>query len=374
MKPFLAFLFGTFFVIVCALGLELWCEAELKKKKPMFVDLRNIQLIGDIKKLYPNGIYPEPPAPLPPERQYKGPRFLATKLDLEVHYLNDPKFHKLSSRQIMKDQQGKIYNDNIYFYDKHFRRVFPANETKKKTSRFVLSFGDSNIVGLGLPGDKTLGNFLSENLPDVKVYEYSSMGIYPYELLEKSGRLNRQEEIPEKDGVALYFYFSYHLRRNMGGLHELKQRERGEKRSVGLDENGEIQIGKAFKNERPIWFTLAPYLSKSSIIRYFDLDLKPGEKDFTIQTVMIKKMRANLASKGITKFYVVIHPFQFSLSETQALLPYLYKENIPFIYMGHWRMSKITEGPTTLVYDIHVSAESNKVIADGLADALKTLL
>lgn len=82
-------------------------------------------------------------------------------------------------------------------------------------------------------------------------------------------------------------------------------------------------------------------------------------------------MKKNLESYGIKKFYVVIHPIQPQLKETQVLLSYLHKEKIPFIYFPHWRLRNLVEGPVHLVHDGHFSANANKVLAGGLLSVLK---
>jgi hypothetical protein len=374
MRALIAFGLGLLVVVGSVLSLELWCESNMDKKKPLIRDMSKILKVDQLKKMYPMGIYPSPPPPIPPEKSYKGPRFLKMKTNGEFIYLNDPNVHPLSHRLVISQPDGKVLSDVEYRFDKFNRRMYPINEAKKNAKKFVAYFGDSNIIGFGLPLEQTLSHLVSERMPDTRIYDYSAIGVHPYEILDRTQEINPSVEIAPKDGVALYFYFSYHILRNMGSVRELAQKNRANKQMVMLDSKGDIFLGGTFKDERPIWFWLAPYLSNSAIVRYFNLELVPKDYDYRLQTAIIKRMQKNLSDKGINKFYVVIHPMQFEIEQTQTLLSYLDKEKIPFIYMGHWKMGQITDGPVTLVYDFHMSGQANKVIADGLEQALSQAL
>lgn len=346
---------------------EFWCEHQIKQGKvfvPKFVPPETVE---ELKSKYPDGIYPDPPPVIP----RSAPLPLVQDLRDQTEQTYVP-LSENSYRHIYKMKSGEVLWDIPFYLDKYKRRIVPADE-KKKSSKFLAMFGDSNIVGYGLPAEKTLPNYLSQLFPGIKFYNYSGIGLYPYEILAKTTTINRTEEIPEKDGLAFYFYMSYHLRRNMGGLQELMQPWNTERHMVDLDDNGEFIEKKAFRKEMPFSFHVRAWLHRTAIFRYLELDVTPGDKDYRIQTALIKKMRKNLVSNGIEKFYVVIHPFQENLHETQTLLSYLHEEKIPFIYFGHWNMAEITPGPIHLEIDAHYSGEANQVLAMGLGKVIPNL-
>lgn len=374
MKGIIAFSLGLLVAVGGVATLEVWCRNNLDKKPYRGVDSGELKNVDELKRLYPEGIYPEPPPPLPPEKRYSGILIRRVKPFHERVPLNRPGLHEKSHRHIIKDEHGEILADTLMLFDKYKRRITPADE-KKKATHFVAYFGDSNTNGFGLPPEKTLAQHLSLKLPSARVYDYSGLGLYPYEIMYRSENIDRTEEIPEKEGAALYFFMSYHLLRNMGGLHELAHFDISHKKhAVDLNEKGEIEVGKTFKEDRPVFFWLSKYLRNSGIVRYFNLEFIPRDKDYRVQTAIFKEMRLNLAAQGINKFFVVIHPVQFSLQYAQKLLPYLVEEKIPFIYMGHWRLRQLTEGPVNLIWDVHVSSEANKVIAGGLSGILSKKL
>jgi hypothetical protein len=321
--------------------------------------------------MYPNGIFPDPPPEVPEEKRYYTPFNFSNVMMHDFSHIHDKKFHPDSHRHIIKKQNGDIFWDITYRFDKYHRRPTPENEKKKNASEFLALFGDSNVMGYGLPEEKTLSNSLSKMLPGVKVYNYSGSGVYPYQILNWTHKVDRKVEIPEKEGVALYFYMAYHITRNMGSIQELGQPYSGHHRVVDMDDSGRFIVGGTFKEERPFWFWITPYLSKLFIFKYMNWDLKPRDHDFKVQTALIKTMRDNLKAQGIKKFYVVIHPIQQTLTATQTLLSYLHKENIPFIYFSHWRMEFLTEGPVTHVFDGHFSENANKVLSDGIYRTIK---
>jgi hypothetical protein len=366
MKAFIAFCFGLIFTVALVWGLELWCKKEVNSARSYGFEQIKLTPVEELKKMYKYGIFPDPPEVVPVEKRYFTPFDHSNFALHEFHHFMDKRYHPSSHRHVMKRPDGKILSDISFYFDKYERRITPANDAKKKASKFIAMFGDSNILGYGLPQDKTIANMMSEQMPDTKVYNYSQSGIYPYEILGMTERFKKQEEIPEQNGIGLYFYLAYHIKRNMGSFHELGLPWTQHRRAVDIDQNGEFMILRPFKEERPIWYRLTPLLRESWIVRYFNLDLKPGDRDFRIETALVKRMRKNLAQQGIKKFYVVIHPLQHLVDDTQKLISYLDKEQIPFIYLAHWQMEHLTEGPVTLVFDGHYSANANKVLADGL--------
>jgi hypothetical protein len=276
-----------------------------------------------------------------------------------------------SYRHILRRKDGTVLWDIPFYMDRYSRRVVPADEKKNNADSFLAIFGDSNIVGYGIKGEDTIANQFSLFLPHTKVYNYSGVGYYPYQILQLSEKIERLVEVPENDGVALYFYMSYHLRRNMGGVYELANPWNSNRHAVDIDGNGDFIIKGQFRHEMPFRFWVLNHLKQTAIFQYLGIDIKPFERDYLIQTALIKKMMKNLDANGMKKFYVVIHPIQEKLNETQTLMSYLHKEKIPFIYMAHWNMVEITEGPIHLKIDAHFSGNANKVLAKGIKEVLQ---
>ncbi len=372
--PLVAFSSGVGFCTLLVVGVELWFGFQVRRNK--FIDLKDRKIMSalELKNKFPNGIYPDPPIPVPIEkRDYHNYDLSIPKLSRNIP-LPDTLTTLHSYRNIMTDMAGTILWDIPFYFDRYRRRRVPGDLKKNTTSHYIALFGDSNILGYGLREEETVAEFLSRKFPRARVYNYSDAGIYPSQILEYTEGIDRVHEIPEKDGVALYFYFSYHIRRNMGGIEELSNPLSSDQHVVGLDQNGEfIKQGK-FKDETSLRFLLTRILRTTNTFRYLRWDLLPTERDYLIQTALIRKMRKNLKESGFENFYVVIHPWPDDLDETQILLKYLHEEKIPFIYFGHWPLKDLTEGPYHLKIDGHMSANANKVLATGLSHVLANKL
>lgn len=362
-KKALAFSAGMFVAGSLIFAFEYWCSYQIKRGQFYSTETVPALSVEELKKRFSEGIYPDPPPVIKRKIMIPPPqdlRHLSEQVYVPIPD-TDRTFH--SFRHIYKKKSGEVLWDIPFYFDKYKRRIVPADENKKST-HFVAMFGDSNIIGYGLKGEETLPNYVSLSLSQAKIYNYSGIGFYPYQILSRSERIDRTEEIPEKDGIAVYFYMSYHLRRNIAGMNEMKGRV------VDVDENGDFVVKGTFEAEMPVWYSLKTFLSRSSIFQYFRLDLAPAEKDYRVQTAMIKKMMKNLKSNGINKFFVIIHPFQENLVETQTLMGHLHEAKIPFIYFGHWNMPEITDGPIHLVIDAHYSGLANEVLSRGVTQVL----
>lgn len=315
-----------------------------------------------LKSKFPHGIYPDIPAPVALEKRY--PHHFILEKDADHKFTPGP---QKISHKFTRGNGEVVWNIDMNF-DSFKRRVVPAN--KKNAKNFLALFGDSNILGFGLDDESTLANLLSQRLPETNVYSYSGSGVFPYEILGKALKIDREIEIPEKEGVALLFFMSYHLGRNMGSINELGKPWNHDKHLVDVDEAGKFVIKGKFRDENPVWFYLAQILDRSAFMKYMRWDLVPSEKDFEIQTALIRKMRKHLSGLGIKKFYVVIHPSMYRPRIVEKLVAHLEKEKIPYIHFGHWNLEELVEGPWHLVYDSHMSRKANSILADGLLKAL----
>lgn len=355
----IAFSAGLFVAAGIVVSAEFWCAHQMKQGKLYWPPYVAPLAVEALKKKFPHGIFPEAPPSI--EKKLSSPLAEDVRLFSEQVYvpIEDTKSTFHSFRHIYRKKSGEVFWDIPFYFDRYKRRIVPADQNKK-SSKFLAMFGDSNIVGYGLPQDKTLANFLSQTFPELKIYNYSGIGFYPYQILSLTKKIDRTEEIPEKEGAAFYFYMSYHLRRNMVNIRDPQHP------FLELDEKGEL-VEK--KNEN-VFLSL---LYRSSVFQYYRLSPRPSERDYQIQTSLIQQMRKNLESNGIQKFYVVIHPFQENLEETQVLMSYLHEAKIPFIYFGHWNMKDLTEGPADLVVDAHYSGEANQVLAKGLEKVIRNL-
>lgn len=351
-------------ILFCGILLFLG-EIYFKQKIARGERIQNIELpsADSLRSKFTRGIYPNPPPVVPAEKRYSGP----VVKDEGGFNTFTPGPKKIRHKFTRSD--GSVAWDVDIHYDDYKRRIVPSN--KKIAKSYLLLFGDSNIQGFGLNDENTIANFLSTELPDTNVYSYTSYGVYPYEILAKSEKIDRLKEVPEQHGVALYFLMSYHFSRNMGSINELGKRWNQNKHLVGIDEKGEFVVKGRFREENPVWFYLARILDQSSIMKYLKWDLVPGEKDLRIQIALIRKMQKNLEANGIKKFYVVLHPANFRPKLMEGLVTHLENEKIPYIHFGHWNMQELVEGPSHLVLDSHMSGAANKILGLGLAGVLR---
>ncbi len=262
------------------------------------------------------------------------------------------------------------YLDSYYTIDSFYRRVTPGDNKKKNAKSFVMLIGDSNVYGSGVRDEQTLSARMASRLPYQKVYNYGLAGASPGELLERTKYIIKDKELPEQNGIALYFFSDDHIDMNMGSLSQISSLK-----SWGANRNyyyqntkGEIVTdGKKFREARPVWTNLAVFLRKLGIVRYFELDIQPREKDWHFQIEIYKQMQANLKKHGVHDFYVVITP---KTTRAAEMISYLEKENMKYINMGYWEMQKYTRELYHQKNTLLFSAESNDIIATALVDSL----
>ena len=314
------------------------------------------------------GIFPVPPPPRPRQQRQQYSRApIRGSLDTphDVGRIG-PGLLRLprSSWKSLKKIGDKVIWDATYTIDRFYRRETPGESQKKGADRFLLLFGDSCIFGAGVDQDQTLAAALGKRLPRHRVYNYGILGLFPGEMLERIRLIPGPPEILGRKGTLLYFYFGYHIRRNMGTLSTLN-RNRG-KPYYFENKKGEIVAERTLSQQRPFWTFLAGLVP--NIIEYFNIDwpTQPSDADFRFQTKLLQQLQENSRRLGCDRFYVVLYP-HFAAEQYRSFIPYLERANIRYIDFSHWNMSSLTHGPAWIPYDDHPTAETNQILAQALA-------
>ncbi len=262
-------------------------------------------------------------------------------------------------------KKSEPFMDNYYTIDSSYRRVTPGEE-KKKADSYVMLLGDSFGYGVGLNDDQTIAYYLGKLLPKQKVYNYSVPSVYPGELLERVN-LIRRKELPEKKGIAVYFFSDYHILRSMGSISQVGSWGQ-EKPYYYTGKNGEIRANGSFSQERPIWTLLMTILQKSNTLNYFRYDFIPEEKDWQFQALILRHIREVVRKVGAEKFYVVLSPKSY---RAPRLIPYLEQAGIPYINLSYWNLRDYVKGEIYQFNDAHYTTAAQKVWAEVIAPALR---
>ena len=175
----------------------------------------------------------------------------------------------VSSRvqSIVDDQQ--VY-DVGYDFDKYSRRKLPES-TLNEEKYFTLFFGGSNIFGEGLNSNQTLPYFLSKNFENIRAYNYGFRGYGPQQMLSILQNYNLVEQIKQKQGIAIYKYFSFHIGRAIGSMRFIRW-SRGVYPYYFLDKNDQLIRKGNFNSDRFFTTKLYQVFGFSNILRLLDVE------------------------------------------------------------------------------------------------------
>lgn len=209
-------------------------------------------------------------------------RLFAWHMNVEIRkappFFPDPKApHGLGwgpdwdSKRRQRERGGKLVFDVTYHFDELRRRVTPF-PPDQPVDEFVVFFGGSQTFGSGLEDDETIPAFVQRALPDQRVYNYAYGGYGPSQMLRllEAGHLPR--EIPESRGMAFYQYIEDHVSRAIGGMRTVAWAG-GRHPYYRLDRGGELEYAGSFATGRPVTTGLYWLLSRSAVLKYFEVDL-----------------------------------------------------------------------------------------------------
>ena len=111
----------------------------------------------------------------------------------------------------------EVIFDVIYNFDLLYRRMV-LDVPVGTMDKFVIFFGGSQTFGEGLADADTIPAIVQKGTSQHRVYNYAYKGYGPHQMLRKLETSTLSEEVPEKDGIAFFQYFGFHVNRVMGRM------------------------------------------------------------------------------------------------------------------------------------------------------------
>lgn len=213
-----------------------------------------------------------------------------------------------------------------YTTDEFGRRTTVVPDTQT-ASQFAVFFGCSFLFGEGANDAETIPSQFAAAAPEFRSYNYGVPGYGTQHMLAKLQSNSIQNEIAEKNGIAIYLYLEEtHEPRAIGGMQVTN--------SFGenfpyyeFNADGEIQRFGSFTSGRPILTNMYRLLGKSQFVKYMGLNF-PNRRDQHFQLVasMIKRSQELCQQQlGCDRFYVACYPRK---NAHRQLLPYLDGQDI----------------------------------------------
>lgn len=259
---------------------------------------------------------------------------------------------------------GEKAYDAVYSTDGYGRRITPVDASMPK-NKFILFFGCSFTFGEGVNDDQTFSYNAGKLMPEFRPYNYGCNGYGPQQMLARlEGAI--EKEILEADGMAVYFFIDDHVQRAVGSRRIVSQWGR-HMPYYAFDSKGRLVRNKDFKNGRPFKDFLYRLLSKSQIVRYFNIDFpfRITAEHMRLVSRMIEQSRDMFKQKfSSNNFYVAFDP---KSSYAKKLIPYLRKAGIRYLefsrayYKGD---GDIEDGRLYIKGDGHPSGHAYKLAAE----------
>jgi len=200
-------------------------------------------------------------------------------------------------------------NDTVYAahysIDEYFKRITPGFDSLR--SKHALFFGCSIAFGEGLNDDQTLAyNFQQEG--SFNAYNFAYSGYGTNHMLARLNYDDLNNQVAEKDGVALYIFFWDHFYRSIGAMS--RYTSWGHMAPYYYLDNGQLVRDKSLREGK---FSSKIYenIYQLSSVKYFNIDFPNNLRDehYDLILAMIKESEKKYKeqfSEG--EFYVVIYP------------------------------------------------------------------
>lgn len=148
-----------------------------------------------------------------------------------------------------------VYIETVYEFDAKARRVVPL---ERPAERHALFFGGSWTFGEGLANPESLsGRFQHHAKGEFQAYNYAFKGYGPNQMLCLLQDDAKFDDIPQKDGVAVYGFIVNHIWRTVGAPWQLISRDTIP--LVRLDAEGQVEGPLYYKDIPSFQRKLAMY-------------------------------------------------------------------------------------------------------------------
>lgn len=281
--------------------------------------------------------------------------------DTLMGYVNKP-----NSKVEIKSWSYGIKNPVAYYTFDSLGRRLTGNNITIPRKKYALFLGCSVALGVLVDDKQTLPSIFERIDTTYKAYNYAVSGYGTHHLLALLQNRNLRNEIPEKDGIALYIYFHGHVNRAIGDMDSYL--------SWNMDSPFYYQDGDkivrrgSFKTGRKLVSKFYEYFATTYICKYFDIHL-PGKlraHHFKFGAKLIEKSMLEYKKQfNNDNFYVVFLP-----GWDTEIKPYLDELNIK--YIDYNRLVLYWQDKYRFAVDGHPRPLLYKVMAEQLAKDIKS--
>ena len=240
--------------------------------------------------------------------------------------------------------------------------------------KFALFFGCSFVYGEGVQDQETLpARFAEES--GLRAYNYGYGGWGPQHMLARLTETRIEDEVGEREGIAVYQFLGFHVARAAGTMRVLWPAF-ARSPYYTLDGDKLVRAG-SFVSGRPWRTRLYRWLRKSNILARLDVDLpRVGAPELALTVRMIDASAAAFRTRFPGgRFVVLLYP-QCAFEENRncrlakELMPLLDAAHLEYVDLSRLPLHELTSGRETIARDGHPSPEAYRVVARELARAL----
>lgn len=267
--------------------------------------------------------------------------------------------------QVKKAQGEKVIYEVTYKTDSWRRRVvFPEPDLTRK--KFLIYLGCSNTFGQGLVDEETLDFQLSSRFPEYQSYNYGVPGWGLGHVLALAENEKFSEQIPQKTGLVIYSFPTYHVDRFFGGLQTIDW-------AGGLPyyrwESDHLVRRGFIHEERWLYARAARWWNQSFLRSQFHLagPFARTRDELEIACKAVSEVKRRVTSQfEQAEFLLVLHPHSDGDDLTVCLDQYGVKWlDLRDLFRGHDRNLVNIEG------DGHTNRFGNELLAQQIETQLK---
>jgi hypothetical protein len=246
------------------------------------------------------------------------------------------------------------------------RVVFPGNEKTQK-DQFLIYLGCSFMFGQGLEDEATLDYQLTRRLKRYQSYNYSVPGYGLGHVLAQAQNIDFTKQIPQRQGLIIYLYPTFHIDRMVGGLETIDW-------AVGLPYfrlEGDKLVRDGFVHEERYIYAAAERLyNKTFLRRRFNLawPFQIDRDDLELACKAISEVKQKITSHfNDSRFLLVLQAHSIDKDISFCLAKY----GIEWLDMrGALRGYRFQD--LGIKGDGHPTELANKLTAEGIAQYLNS--
>lgn len=277
----------------------------------------------------------------------------------------------VSQRSVVKvASTGETVFDVTYSTDEYGRRITPGQEGSGRNKHLLL-MGCSFVFGIGVDQEDTLPAKVAQQTRSHRVYNFGLPGSSPAHFLELGAEDEFWDGIKEREGAAAFIFMDDHINRALGTM-SVTGNWGQNMPYVVENENGLLEVKGTFQTDRAFTTNLYSWLWQSEIVKAFGINLpwKTTQRDFDFIARIYMQIKALYQQRFPNqKFLVVGYPGAHSFA-----MPFLKRSfearGVDYVDNSEFFLEQYTEKPVSIKYDLHPTAEANKIWAPVLAEDL----